>query len=180
MFKFLDKHKHKKQTKDVANNVKALWDADFDDIWKSETKGNLLIALGGWLCKKGNYGNNIDKLSAAEKCFYLVYQLEGEINNGGFSQFFYNSSGDFANDTAAALREIGADKAADIYDKALAAFGGTVSKNRSERNIRLNDAISNSIIEILNQCDIEFYKYPDDLLELNYQFVMHNRTQFIR
>ena len=180
MFKFFEENKQPKQTEAEPNHFDAIWEADFDDIWKIECKNNMLIALNGWLCRKSNYGENIEKLSDVEKAFYFVFQLEGEVNNGGYSQFFFNSSGDFANETPAALREIGAGKMAEICERALAVFGGAVPKNRDEREAMLDNAITEKIDEILSQCDTEFYAYPDDLLELNYQYVMSNRTQFTR
>lgn len=76
-------------------------------FWSIGIKNNLLVALNSWLCKKSDYGRKIKVLSNPEKTIYLIFQFEGEVNNGGFSQFFYNRSSDFANDTAAALREIG-------------------------------------------------------------------------
>ena len=165
---------------DKENDINAIKDVDldFDDIWKIENKNDFLIALNGWLYKKVNFGEYIEKLSNAEKAFFLVFQLEGEINNGGFSQLFYNSSGDFAGDTAAALREIGAYKVAEIYGRALAACGGTLPKNRDIRKTMLDAVITDEINEILTRCDAEFYEYPDDLVELNYKFIMNNKTQF--
>ena len=139
MFKMLDKLRQRKQIKESVNDFNAIREADFDDIWKIECNNNLLVALNGWLCRKCSYGENIETLTDAEKAFYFVVQLEGEVNNGGFSQFFYNSSGDFANETPAALRKIGADKTADICDRALAAFGGAVPRNRDERETMLDE-----------------------------------------
>jgi hypothetical protein len=34
-------------------------------------------------------------LSNAEKCYYAVTLLQDEVNNGGFHQFFFNSSGGY-------------------------------------------------------------------------------------
>ena len=180
MFKFFDKLKRRKNIKKSVNGFNNLWETDFDDIWIIENKNDMLIALNGWLCRKSNCGENIEKLSSAEKVFYLVFQLEGEVNNGGFSQFLYNSSGDFSNETATALREIGAEKTAEICDIVLSEFGGAVPQNRDEREKMLDGAFIDEISEILSQCDNEFYKYPNDLVELNYQFVMYNKTRFTR
>ena len=35
----------------------------------------------------------------------LIQALEGEVNNGGFDQFFYNSAGDNTADTILALKQ---------------------------------------------------------------------------
>ena len=54
-----------------------------------------------------------EQLSQAEQTFRLVWELEGEVNNGGFEQHFFNSSGDIARLAPDALREIGAAATAD-------------------------------------------------------------------
>lgn len=178
--KYLDKIQELKLQKESLNDFKGLWDTDFDDIWKIKNKNDFLIALNGWLCKKSNYGGNIEKLSDAEKVFYMIYDLEGEVNNGGFMQFFDNSGGKFANETSAALRKIGADKTAVICDKAISALGVKMPTDWEERRAMLDDVLTDEIGEVLSRCDNAFYEYPDNLVELNYQFIMENREKFTR
>ena len=54
----------------------------------------------------------------------LIETLEGEVNNGGFDQFFYNSAGNNTADTILALQAIGAARTADIVKRAAAMFPG--------------------------------------------------------
>ena len=157
-----------------------LWETDFDDIWSIDDKNDFLIALGSWLSKKSNYGEHPERFSNAEKTIYIIYQLEAEVNNGGFDQFLFNSSGDFANETAAALRSIGAEQAAAICDRAFSAFAQPIPEDRTEREAFLDDAITDEIDDILSQCATDFYAYPDNLTELCYDFVMTHREQFTR
>ena len=180
VFKFFAKLKRDENIKKSVKDFSNLWETDFDDIWNIENENNLLIALNGWLCKKSNYGDNIEKLSAAERVFYIIFQLEGEVNNGGFSQYFHNSNGNFANEVAKALREIGADETADICDTALAALGGEIPVEWALRQETLESVITDSVDKILSECDGAFYKYPDDLEELNYQYILNNKAQFTR
>ena len=163
-----------------VNDSKELWDTDFDDIWEIENEIDFLIAMNGWLCKKCNYGEDIEKLSHAERVFYVVFQLEGEVNNGGFSQYLYNSSGNFANEVAEALREIGANKTADICDQALTALDGEIPEDWELRQEKLESMITDEVDQILSECDNEFYSYPDNLDELNYKFITANRNLFTR
>lgn len=72
-------------------------------------------------------------LSRPERVFILVWELEAEVNNGGFSQFYFNSAADRARDTAAALRTIGAERTASIVDRANASFPGGPPADRSAR-----------------------------------------------
>ena len=74
-------------------------------------------------------------LSAAERVYWCVYLLDMEIYNGGFDQYYINSSGDYASGVVAALRAIGAHKAARITEDAFSYVfpGGIVPEDRDER-----------------------------------------------
>lgn len=43
-----------------------------------------------------NAYSKVTKLSKGMQYVYATWWLEGEVNNGGFNQYFYNSSGQFA------------------------------------------------------------------------------------
>jgi hypothetical protein len=64
-----------------------------------------------------------DKLSPPEKVFVCVWDLEAQVNNGGFHQYYFNSSGDHALDTVDALAAIGAKYTAGLVKQANALFG---------------------------------------------------------
>ena len=63
------------------------------------------------------------KPSREEAHVLAIEALEREVNNGGYSQFFTNSSNEFAPTIEGALRAIGCPKTADITHDAIAAFG---------------------------------------------------------
>lgn len=151
---------------------------DIVDIWKIDNKAIFLIAMNSCISKKCNYGENITKLSSQERIFYVVMQLEAEVNNGGFSQYFYNSSGDWSNEVVKSYRAIGAIKVADICKKAITSFGADIPPNRDVREIFLNQFMNDEVNRILDECDNEFYEYSEDLLNLNYQFIIKNKDSF--
>ena len=118
------------------------------------------------------------KLNESQKLVLIIENLEREINNGGFNQFFHNSSGDFTHETVAALKTIKAFTTADIVSKAIAAWPKqTVPKDRTERQAMLGQ-IENKANETWNQCDEEFYKYQDDIAKLVMDFVRVNKSDF--
>ena len=178
MFNWFSKKKKKKQIDEAVNEFNSLWNTNLDLIWSISDKNQFLIAMNGWLCKKCNYGEDIEKLSYAEKTFFFCTQLESEVNNGGFSQYFYNSSGDFANETLSSLNAIGANKTADIYSKALMALSGELPRDRNKREKLLDKLLTDSVYEILSDCDTAFYQYTDNLDELNYQYIISNKDHF--
>jgi hypothetical protein len=66
-----------------------------------------------------------DKLTTPEKVFVCVWGLEGEVNNGGFDQYYFNSSGDHALDAEESLKAIGAKHTAQLVKQANALFGAS-------------------------------------------------------
>lgn len=148
------------------------------DVWSIENETEFIIELYGQLCEKSGYGDEIDKLNEAEKVFYIVCALEEAINGEGFDGYFFNSSGNFANEAEAACRKIGADNIADICKKALDAYGGSLPTDWTERQELMDEMESDEISEILDECDSAFYDYPDDLGTLLYNFVVNNKASF--
>ncbi len=95
----------------------------------------------------------------------LIDALEGEVNNGGFHQYFYNSAGDRAAEAIQALEIVGAFAMADILKRAAQKFPcGMPPKNRFERQDILLEAYPSAAA--FRELDEEFYKYPDNLAAL--------------
>ena len=61
-------------------------------------------------------------MSRAEQVLWLVFELCGEVSNGGVNQFFSNSSGERAPLMPPALRELGQPELAAALEKSLAHF----------------------------------------------------------
>jgi hypothetical protein len=120
----------------------------------------------------------MNALTEPQKNFYHNQNLEREINNGGFSQYFVNSSGDFAHETVKSLRAIGANHTADILQAAIDEFPNKkVPRDRDERTelVRQIEEIANEKWEDLDQ---KFFEYKDDLNSLNIEYVKKHRTEF--
>lgn len=149
-----------------------------EHIWSLTDINDFVIAMTEHLDNKTQYGDDMSVLSEPERIFYITQTLEMEVNNGGFSQFFYNSSGNFSNELVSAFTAIGADATAAICQKAVAAFDRDIPVDRDEREEMLDELESEEIDEILEECDGAFYDYEDNLNELNYNFVMKNKESF--
>ena len=103
--------------------------------------------------------------------------LAREVNNGGFDQFFYNSSGEYAPEILEAYQKVGADKTADIINRGIKLFPTLpVPKNWELRQEILLEKESNS--ELWDELDTEFYKYEDNISELIIKFVEKNKAEF--
>jgi hypothetical protein len=112
-----------------------------------------------------------DSLSPAEQVVYCIWWLEGEVNNGGFHQFFFNSSEDFYSETSAALLRIGATKTNDLLETACRlAFAGSPSKDNTARQSAL-DSRGDKLVDDLYELDRRFYEYEEDLPQLVNQYI---------
>ena len=155
-----------------------LLNMDISDIWKLSDEASFVIAMGSWLGKKSDYCENIEALSHEEQTFLICHLLEAEVNNGGFSQYLYNSAGNQANYAADSLDEIGAHKTADICRRAFGAFRLSIPTDRTERQEFLEEHLTDKIDEILCKCDDRFYQSPDDLEHLAYRYVQAHQKSF--
>jgi len=128
-------------------------------------KNTLLIQLS----ERGRFWRvDFDDLSRAEQVFRVIWELEAEVNNGGFHQYFSNSSGDSAFAVVDALKGVGAHHAARIARSA-------PPRDRTQRQ-HLLDSLGPEQRALLESLDEEFYRYPDNLTELLYGYVKRNST----
>jgi uncharacterized protein DUF4375 len=113
----------------------------------------------------------IDELSDLERHVHAIWSLEGEVNNGGFEQYFSNSAADFVEDAVAGLEAIGARCAAQIVVRATRLFPGEVVPGDAEERQSLLDSLPEEERRRLDALDEEFFKYPDDLEHLMAEYV---------
>ena len=168
---FLDKLLKKKE--DVSKKVVSV---AMKQIWEGEDPSDFVIALSQYIGEKCRYGDDMSVLSEPERVFYIGQILEMEVNNGGFSQFFFNSSGDFANEIVSAFTAIGAVKTAEICKKAVSIYDGEVPADRDEREDVFVD--DEEMGAVLDECDDVFFAYEEDLNMLNYEYVLKNKEAF--
>lgn len=151
---------------------------NMEHIWKLTDTNDFVIALTEHMGAKTHYGEDLSMLREAERVFYITQTLEMEVNNGGFSQFFYNAGGDLSGELVSAFRAIGADRTAAICQQAIDAFGCAIPVDREERIALLDTLEDAGLDDRLEECDNAFFAYEDDLNELNYRYVLANREQF--
>jgi hypothetical protein len=116
--------------------------------------------------------SGFEGLNADEKIYFSVSVLEGEVYNGGFDQFFWNSSGNLFHEAVSGLEAIGACSCLDLLLQAKqAAFpDGQPPRNCEERRTYLRLRESESQSALLNEFDRVFWKDPDKLQEKLVQF----------
>ena len=117
--------------------------------------------------------------SPPERHVYAVEAMIREVNNGGWSQFFGNSSGQLAADLVPALRAIGAgQKAISIAQRALDIFGEPKSLSDEDRNAHLSKITGNFEKSLWDELDSEYYGNGEDFEGLMVAYIARNPDAF--
>ena len=119
-----------------------------------------------------------EQLSQPERVFRCVWDLEAQVNNGGFEQYFFNSSGDHSHFALEALTCVGALQMRGIVQQAFDLVGAVaLERDMSTRQGLLLDMTEDQQ-EGLEQMDQAYLAYPDDLTKLLFEYVQAHRTSF--
>ncbi len=121
---------------------------------------------------------NPNLLTRAERNIVLVEELEREVNNGGFRQFFLNSSGSYAHETLAALTTVGSQVMTRLLKESISVFpNDNVPKINDIRRTTIA-SIDDSAAPVWNKLDTEFYKYDEDIYQLMINYIKDNIGDF--
>jgi hypothetical protein len=116
--------------------------------------------------------------SIPQKVFSALWAVEGEVNNGGFSQYFLNSSCETAAFVAEALDIIGAPRTAEICRRAIACAFPAGLPSTLDAIVAAASNFSEGVVEKLDALDGEFFKYPHDLTNLLFTYVSEHPEDF--
>lgn len=110
--------------------------------------------------------NDLVTLNDEENLIYSIAILEQEVNNGGFGQYFFNTSGSLAYLTLESLEKVGAKKTKKLLEQAIKiAFDGNIPSDWDERQEKLL-TLDKYGEEKLNELDHQFYKTEENIEEL--------------
>src|SRR5579863_490760 len=116
--------------------------------------------------------------SFPQRVFSAIWAVESEVNNGGFSQYFLDRSGESASFVAQALETIGAPRTASICDRAITvAFPGGLPPNQDLIHT-VASAFPDDILDRLEPLDREFIAYPHNLTDLLFAYVSAHPEEF--
>lgn len=128
--------------------------------------------LWKWLVGKAQADPGLGSLSTAHRHYFAVGMLEGEVYNGGFDQFFSNSSGAYFGLATEGLRVLGAEGTLRILQEAARVLFGEASPplGQQERwDAMKRHAAANGGEEAVeaqvNALDRAFCDHPDALDE---------------
>ena len=153
--------------------------AFIESVLLSDDLNGSIIELDNHICELCSWGGDLEHLTEHEKNFYYNQELEREINNGGFSQYFYNSGGSFAHNTIHSLKLIGANKTAGILQEAINQFPNSIVPTDHEERQSAIELVQDKANEVWEELDQKFFLYEDDLNALNIDYVKRNISAFI-
>jgi hypothetical protein len=108
--------------------------------------------------------------------YYLTLSwLDAEVRNGGFSQYYFNSSGELATHAVKAARSVGAAEITAIIEKANTLFGRNGPDADRDRRM---DQLSKIDLKALEELDTRYYKCAERLSEILPRFVASHPEAF--
>lgn len=130
-------------------------------IWRLDHK----IETRGWT-----------NLTQVEQHIVAVYAMEGEILDGGFNQYFFNSTGEDAEIALAGLEEMGATSAVGLLERAMQQFPGGKPPADTEKRREVMTQIEATARPIWNNCDSEYYDRKEDTYALCLAYAKKNKA----
>lgn len=121
------------------------------------------------------YNQSIKNYSDEQKYIFAIWEYLLEVNNGGHTQFYYNSTGIVWEDAMNGFQEIGMTEYYDIIKESVSRFGENPSKDRQKRQFQLDKLTSQ-----FDDLDDRFYKLQEDksIEEALLKYINDNRERF--
>ena len=110
-----------------------------------------------------------DGLSEPERLYYVITRLRNEVNNGGFHQYFFNSSGSYYSHAEAGLLKLGATQTLALLHlaKEIVFPDEPVPTDTEIRRAHMFSRDANpdesELMRRLDELDQRFYHSPDDI-----------------
>jgi hypothetical protein len=120
---------------------------------------------------------SFEHMNAAEKALIGTWELANEVYNGGFMQYFHNSSREHAKPMVAVLRSFDADKAADVLEAAIALAGPGTPLGDAPGYLSALNAASNEIKEQLGGLERKLYHDLDNVHLRLFRYLEKHRDQ---
>lgn len=123
----------------------------------------------------------VTKLTKGRQAIYTTFYLEAEVCNGGFNQYFYNSTGRFAKEASQGLAKIGAVKLTNLMNQAINIYAENEQEITKEQDGTL-EGFSNSYDDNpLDELDDIFYALikEENLSALRINYIRNNPKEFI-
>lgn len=124
----------------------------------------------------------VTSLSKGMQMLYTTWWVEGEVNNGGFSQYFWNSASQFAKEAYYGFLAIGAKEFAKLMAEGMNLYikhHAQIKKLQENGSLDGYTELENQ--EIFNGLDDKFYSLQEkeDIMKLRMEYIKSHIDEFI-
>ncbi len=119
-------------------------------------------------------------ISEPRQALYAVFWVEAEINNGGLSQYYYNSSGNQAAKAPQHLRELGLDEAADILEEANAFFPNATPPADRRARLAILDDVEEQASQTWNELEDRYFQSGIGFQPNMINYIREHREEFYK
>jgi hypothetical protein len=125
--------------------------------------------------------DTVMKWNKSRQAIYMVWLLEAEVNNGGYNQFYSNSSGQFYKQLPDALTLIGSTKYADLTKRANDTYQKENKKITQHQDGTIEGFSKSYDDNPLNKYDDEFYDLykVENLQKIQVEYIRKHKFEFV-
>jgi uncharacterized C2H2 Zn-finger protein len=125
--------------------------------------------------------NTVLGWTKSQQAVYIIWCLEAEVNNGGYNQFYYNSSGQFSDLATWALNLVGASQFSELTKKANEVYRIENEKITKHQDGTLEGFSKSYSDNPLDRFDEEFYELNknETLQRIQVDYIRNHKLEFI-
>lgn len=122
----------------------------------------------------------ISKLSVGMQAVYTTWVVEAEVNNGGFHQYYWNTSGKLALRAMEGFKQIGALETAQLMANSVAVAVYEIPEIKKNIQKKQLEIISKKLFKYtkLNDLDLIFFKNNENIPKLRIKYIRSNLPLF--
>ena len=121
----------------------------------------------------------LDSLTDSERYLAAIDAMTRQVNNGGWEQFFTNSSGAFAYDLVPALESVGSSDFQAIAREAVGLFGQIASLDEDTRYDQVERLTEDGDLQPWESCDEAVFACTEKVETLAIDYAIARRQDFV-
>lgn len=133
---------------------------------------------------KEQYEADLARFTSTQRKIFAVNWLDSEVSNGGFDQFMFNSTGIVWEDALTGFRLIGANRCAEILERVIEKFGGSIPFDREERQEILEKLTADpdnegEYLDIFGDDDRNYFEVNEEIDGLIMDYAKTHADEFV-
>ena len=121
----------------------------------------------------------LDRLPPALRAWYVAFVIDAEVLNGGFNQFFFNSSRILAPEARDAFVRIGIPEAGELVDRALALLAShEPALEKAQEDGTIDAFMETYLDQPFEELDQQYNEQQERFAEARIRFIRDNARDF--